>query len=120
MRKEIELIEMDLPVSSVHPPATFILPFIFPSTCLAISHRLGSWACCESTSPKEGTGEGEWAEHVGIESTEASSFCFFSPWREGSRAGVEQEPTDSDGRETKRGEDEKDSEGGDVEEDRGR
>lgn len=40
--------------------------------------------------------------------------------REGSRADVGQEPTDSDGRETKKGEGEKNSEGGDVEEDRRR
>lgn len=67
MGKEIELIEMGLPVSSVHPPATSILPFIFPYTCLAISRRLGSRECCEPTNPKEGTGEGEGAEQVSIE-----------------------------------------------------
>lgn len=113
MGKEIELIEMGLPVSSVHPPATSILPFIFPSTCLAISSRLSSRACCEPTNPEEGTGKGEQAEQVSIESTEASSFCFLSPWkqgsfrREGSRADVGQEPTDSDERETKKGEKER-------------
>lgn len=63
---------------------------------------------------------------MGIKSTEASSFCFFSSWkqgsfrREGSRADMGQEPTDSDGRETKRGEGEKNSEGGEVEAHSGR
>lgn len=119
MGKEIELIEMGLPVSSVHPPATSVLPFIFPSTCLAISRRLGSRECCEPSNPKEGTGEGEWAEQVSIESTEALSFCFLSSWkqgslrREGSRADVGETKKEGRGRGESRG-------GGDVEEDRNR